>query len=96
VILKSFVLVGVILSYDNFLATVEFNLNPATNAGPSIAVLPIKSIPCDIFPGKKIYIVKQDTQETSTIICNKELADEDAVRLRKDPTRILRPRRGGK
>ena len=34
--LSTFVLVGTIISHDSFLSTVEFNLNPATNGGPTI------------------------------------------------------------
>jgi hypothetical protein len=70
--LTSFVLVGTILSTDSFLTTVEFNLNPATNGGPSIAVLPNKAIPCDIKIGNTIYVVKQELQEVPVITCKKE------------------------
>ena len=52
--LKSFVLVGTILSHDSLLSTVEFNLNPSTNGGPSVAVLPNSAIPCEVKVGKKI------------------------------------------
>ena len=68
----SFVLIGIIVSSDDFLSTVEFNLNPATNGGPSIAVLPNEAIPCEIKVGRKIYIVKNDNQEIPTITCEKE------------------------
>jgi hypothetical protein len=74
--LASFVLIGTILSTDSFLSTVEFNLNPATNGGPSIAVLPNKAIPCDIKIGKKIYIVKNDSQKIPVITCEKEAENE--------------------
>jgi len=67
--LTSFVLVGTVLSTDSFLTTVEFNLNPATNAGPSIAVLPNHSIPCEIMIGKKLYVVKSRDQKVPTITC---------------------------
>ena len=70
--LTSFVLIGTILSTDSFLTTVEFNLNPATNGGPSIAVLPNKAIPCDIKIGNTIYVVKQELQEAPVITCKKE------------------------
>jgi hypothetical protein len=70
-VLKTFVLVGTILSHDQFLATVEFNLNPMTNGGPSIAVLPIESIPCKIEIGKKIYVIKEKSQDIPTISCDK-------------------------
>lgn len=70
--LTSFVLIGTILSFDNFLATVEFQTNPATNGGPSIAVLPNNAIPCDVVIGKKIYIVKNESQKIPVITCEKE------------------------
>jgi hypothetical protein len=69
--IETFVLIGTILSHDQFLATIEFNLNPATNGGPSIAVLPIESIPCKIEVGKKVYIVKEKSQDIPTISCEK-------------------------
>lgn len=67
--LSSFVLVGTILSTDSFLTTVEFNLNPATNGGPSIAVLPNHSIPCEIKIGNKLYVVKTREQKVPSITC---------------------------
>ena len=67
--LSSFVLVGTILSHDAFLTTVEFNLNPATNGGPAIAVLPNEAIPCEIKVGKTIYIVKDEKQTAPVISC---------------------------
>ena len=67
--LSSFVLVGTIISSDQFLSTVEFTLNPATNGGPSIAVLPNEAIPCKIEIGKKIYVVKDQKQEVPVITC---------------------------
>ena len=70
--LESFVLVGTILSFDSYLTTVEFNLNPATNGGPSLAVLPNHAIPCEIEIGKKIYVVKNENMETAVISCEAE------------------------
>ena len=70
--LSTFVLVGTIVSFDDYLSTVEFNLNPATNAGPSIAVLPNEAIPCQVAVGKKIYVVKHKSQDIPTITCGKE------------------------
>ena len=67
--LKAFVLVGTILSYDDVRSTVEFNLNPAVNGGPSVAVLQNSAIPCDIQVGKKIYIVKSEEMEYPEISC---------------------------
>ena len=68
-ILKSFVLVGTILSHDSLLSTVEFNLNPAVNGGPSIAVVPNSAIPCSIEVGKNIYVVKDEAMEYPQIVC---------------------------
>ncbi len=70
--LSNFVLVGTIVSSDAFLSTVEFTLNPATNGGPSIAVLPNEAIPCEVEVGKKIYVVKADHQAVPVITCEKE------------------------
>ncbi len=70
--LSSFVLVGTIVSHDTVLSTVEFNLNPATNSGPSIAVMPNDAIPCEVKVGKKIYVVKYENIEIPTIACDIE------------------------
>ena len=71
-VLSTFVLVGTIISHDSFLSTVEFDLNPATNGGASIAVLPNKAIPCDVKIGMKIYVVKNDSDDVATISCAHE------------------------
>ena len=68
-VLNSFVLVGVILSHDQQLSTVEFNTNPAVNGGPSIGILQNSAIPCEVKVGKKIYIVKDEKMEHPTITC---------------------------
>jgi len=68
-VLKSFVLVGIIVSHDEVFSTVKFNLNPATNAGPAIAVMPNKTIPCEVKAGKKIYVVKDKNMKIPTITC---------------------------
>ena len=70
--LSTFVLVGTVLSFDSFLTTVEFQTNPPSNGGPSIAVMPVEAIPCNISVGKKIYVVKYEGQEIPTITCKKE------------------------
>ena len=69
--LASFVLIGTVMSYDSFLATVEFDLNPPVNGGPSVAILTVASIPCEIKVGKKIYVVKQESQKIPIITCEK-------------------------
>ena len=68
-VLKTFVLVGVIVSHDELLSTVEFNTNPAVNGGPAIAVMQNSAIPCEVEVGKKIYVVKSDKMEHATISC---------------------------
>jgi hypothetical protein len=73
-VINTFVLIGTILSHDNFFSTVEFNLNPGTNGGPAIAILPNSAIPCTVEPGRVIYIVKEEDQKTPIISC--EAADE--------------------
>ncbi len=69
--LSSFVLVGTIISHDSYLSTVEFNLNPATNGGPSVAVLPNHAIPCTVEVGRVIYVVKEENQLEAVITCKK-------------------------
>lgn len=73
--LKTFVLVGTVISTDSFLTTLEFNVNPATNGGASIAVLPRHAIPCDVVVGGKVYVVKHENQEIPTISCEKSRDD---------------------
>ncbi len=68
-VLSSFVLVGTIISHDAQLSTVEFNLNPATNGGPAMAILQNSAIPCEVKVGQKIYVVKQEQEEDATITC---------------------------
>ncbi len=70
--MTSFVLIGTILSFDNFLVTVEFQTNPPVNGGASLAVMPINAIPCDVKIGKKVYVVKYEKQEIPTISCEKQ------------------------
>jgi hypothetical protein len=69
--ISTFVLIGTILSHDDYFSTVSFNLNPATNGGPSIAVLPNDAIPCKIEIGKTIYVVKDEAREYPIITCKK-------------------------
>lgn len=67
--LSSFVLVGIIMSHDSQLSTVEFNLNPATNGGPAVAIIQNNAIPCEVKVGRKIYVVKGDGDEHPEIVC---------------------------
>ena len=70
--LETFVLIGTILSFDTVFSTVEFNINPAVNGGPSVAILPNYAIPCEVEVGKKIYVVKNKNQEQPVISCQLE------------------------
>tara|TARA_B100000029_G_scaffold283066_1_gene276906 strand:- start:710 stop:1060 length:351 start_codon:yes stop_codon:yes gene_type:complete len=70
--LTSFVLIGTIVSHDSLLSTVEFNLNPATNGGPSIGILQNSAIPCEVRVGKKIYVTKDENMEHAVITCEAE------------------------
>ena len=76
-VLKSFVLVGTIVSHDAVLSTVEFSLNPATNGGPAMAILQNAAIPCDIKVGQTIYVVKELLRKDAVITCK---VDEDEGR----------------
>ena len=69
--LSTFVLVGTIVSTDSFLTTLEFDLNPATNGQPALAVLPRTAIPCDVIVGGKVYVVKHESQDIPIISCEK-------------------------
>ena len=70
--LETFILVGTILSHDGFFSTVEFNLNPATNGKPGLAILPNSAIPCDVKAGGKIYVVKLTKESLPAIQCVQE------------------------
>ena len=74
--LATFILVGTIDTHDAQFATVELNLNPATNAGPAIAVMPVAAFPCEIKEGDTFYVVKLSELEDAVIVCQKEEADE--------------------
>ncbi|OUU31129.1 MAG: hypothetical protein CBB97_00370 [Candidatus Endolissoclinum sp. TMED37] len=71
-VLNTFVLIGVVLSFDEVRTTVEFNMNPAVNGGPAIAVIPNNAIPCEVVIGKKIYVVKYENKESAEISCEVE------------------------
>jgi len=70
--LKVFILVGTIDSHDGQFATVELNLNPATNGGPSMAVIPVTAFPCEVKEGNTFYVVKLSEELDAIIICKKE------------------------
>ena len=70
--LKVFILVGTIDSHDGQFATVELDLNPATNGGPAMAVMPVAAFPCEVKEGKTFYVVKLSELEDAVVICQKE------------------------
>jgi len=70
--LKVFILVGTIDSHDGQFATVELNLNPATNAGPAMAIMPVAAFPCTVKEGNTFYVVKLSELEDAVIVCKKE------------------------
>ena len=77
--LTTFILVGMIDSHDPYFATVELNTTPASNGGPSIAVMPVSAFPCEIYEGKVFYVVKLQEDQDATIVCQKEV-DDDRIR----------------
>jgi len=74
--LKVFILVGTIDSHDGQFATVELDLNPATNGGPAMAVMPVAAFPCEIYEGKVFYVVKLSEDLDAVIVCHKEIPSE--------------------
>jgi len=71
-LLKTFILVGTIDSHDGQFATVELNLNPATNGGPAMAVMPVSAFPCEVKEGNTFYVVKLFEEQDAIIVCKKE------------------------
>jgi len=71
-VLTTFVLVGTIDSHDGQFATVELHLNPATNGGPAMAVMPVSAFPCEVKEGNTFYVVKLSELQDSVVICHKE------------------------
>ena len=71
-VLTAFVLVGTIDSHDGQFATVELNLNPATNAGPAMAVMPVAAFPCEIREGDTFYVVKLSQLQDAVVVCKAE------------------------
>ena len=71
-ILTTFVLMGIIDSYDDTFATVELNTNPASNGGPATAVMPVAAFPCDISEGKIFFVVKLHEDQDAFIVCQED------------------------
>ena len=74
--LTTFILLGMVDSFDDHFATVELNTNPASNGGPATAVMPVSAFPCEIYEGKVFYVVKLHHDEDAVIICQKDVKDE--------------------
>ena len=74
-LLTTFLLIGTVDSRDDFFATVEINMNPATqNAGH--AVLPLHAFPCPIKEGDTFYILKLTEESLPVIICKDPQGDK--------------------
>ena len=73
-LLTTFLLIGTVDSKDDFFATVEINMNPATNQAGH-AVMPITAFPCKIKEGDTFYILKL-TEDTDPVIICKETDGE--------------------
>jgi len=67
-LLTTFLLIGTVDSKDDFFATVEINMNPATNQAGH-AVMPITAFPCKIKEGDTFYILKLTEDTDPVIIC---------------------------
>lgn len=78
--LTTFILVGMIDSFDSHFATVELNTTPESNGGPATAVMPVSAFPCEIYEGKVFYIVKLYENEDATIVCQRDIDNEPGRR----------------
>ncbi len=74
--LTTFVLLGMVDSFDDHFATVELNTNPASNGGPALAVMPVNAFPCEIYEGKVFYVVKLSELTDAVVICQEDVKDE--------------------
>ena len=74
--LTTFVLVGTIDSTDDFLATVEINMNPATEQS-GYAVIPLTAFPCEIKEGDTIYVLKLTPKSDAVIMCVEDNKSND-------------------
>jgi len=70
-LLTTFVLIGTVDSKDDFFATVEINMNPATEQ-VGHAVIPLTAFPCKIKEGDNFYILKLTEDVIPVIICKEE------------------------
>lgn len=74
--LTTFILVGMVDSFDSHFATVELNTTPESNGGPATAIMPVAAFPCEIYEGKVFYVVKLYQDEDATIVCQKDMKSE--------------------
>ena len=72
--LTTFVLVGTVDSKDDYFATVEINMNPATEK-PGHSVMPLTAFPCQIKEGETFYILKLTEESLPVILCKKDLGE---------------------
>ena len=70
-LLTTFVLIGTVDSADDFMATVEINMNPATEQ-IGHAVMPLTAFPCEIKEGDTFYILKLTEESVPVIICKQQ------------------------
>tara|TARA_R100000234_G_scaffold32180_3_gene18957 strand:+ start:16834 stop:17088 length:255 start_codon:yes stop_codon:yes gene_type:complete len=75
-ILTTFILVGMVDSFDKQFASVEINTNPATNGGPAMAVMPVAAFPCEIYEGKVFYVVKLHEEQDAVVVCQEDVKNE--------------------
>jgi hypothetical protein len=67
-LLTTFVLIGTVDSKDDFFATVEINMNPATEQ-VGHAIMPLGAFPCQVKEGDNFYILKLTKDSLPVIIC---------------------------
>ena len=70
--LTTFILLGMVDSFDEHFATVELNTNPASNGGSATAVMPVNAFPCEIYEGKVFYVVKLHENQDAVIVCQED------------------------
>ena len=75
-ILTTFILVGMVDSFDKQFASVEINTNPATNGGPAMAVMPVAAFPCEIYEVKVFYVVKLHEEQDAVVVCQEDVKNE--------------------
>ncbi len=70
--LTTFVLIGTVDSMDEYFATVEINMNPATEQAGH-AVMPLSAFPCQIKEGETFYILKLTEDTLPVILCKQDI-----------------------